>query len=169
MLLEMVWNTESELIENKEGIEKKFFEKVTPAPILLRKRKFKRRFRESAIIQPRQALPIDESESDLCVILWRSVIMQALYDISGKDGGVERRLTRAEGLAWFAAVGQSNQESDFEYVCQLANLNSASILLLVKEIREKGHEILEGFNFRTLRKDSSVREGRKSRNNNVRK
>jgi len=165
MLLKRVWNSDTVFQENESLIEKKFLDKNAPKPIFLRKRKFKKRLRETAIIQPRQIMPIDESEGDLCAVLWRSVVVQALYDISGHGGNHERRLVRAESLAWFAASGQKDSESDFEYVCQLADLKASSILKLVKEVREKGEEIMDGFNFRTLRKDSSARIGRKHRNN----
>lgn len=126
-----------------------------------RKRKFKKRFRESLVVKPRDPVPIHESETSLCVALWRSVIMQAVYDISGRDGNIARRITRAEALAWFSGTSQEGQSSDFEYVCELANLLPCGVLALVKEVRENGEEIFEGLNFRTLRKDYSSRKGRK--------
>ncbi len=164
MLLERVWNNEADFCGDKLPKEKKFLERKAAGPDFPRKRKFKHRVRENAISLPRKVIPIDESETDLCAVLWRSVVVQALYDISGHGGNLERRLTRAEGLAWFAVRGDDVDESDFEYICLLADLVPTRILAIAKEVRERGEEVMNGFNFRTLRKDSSVRKGRKHQN-----
>jgi len=167
MLLEMVWDEEEISLVNNDNlvvrierkyIERKFSAVGLPPP---RKRKFKHRLRENPVVTPRAGTPIHESETDLCIILWRSVIVQALYDISGSEGNHNRRLTRAEGLAWFAANSRGDGESDFEYVCQLADLQPSRILALVREVRERGEEIIDGFNFRTIRRDYSDRISKK--------
>lgn len=89
-VIEMAWNSEVNL-ENYDtieiGIEKKFdkfaglefdkFNVIAPKPKSPRKRKFKSLYRESAIVEPRDPIPLDESETDLCVALWRSVVIQA--------------------------------------------------------------------------------------------
>ena len=162
-MFEMVVNNEVDiglneikLLVNEESIERKYLKNIFP-----RKRKFKKRLRESAIVKPREPIPVHESETDLCIALWRSVIVQALYDISGKGGNIERRLIRAEALAWFSAPGNDSQESDFEHICQLANLSPNKIRGVVREVRENGEEIIDGFNFRTIRRNSSGRLGRK--------
>jgi hypothetical protein len=144
------------LFMNEESIERKCAEIRFP-----RKRKFKKRLRESAIVEPRTSLLIDETETDSCASLWRSVIVQAIYDISGEGGNMERRLIRADALAWFTSAGIGAIESDFEFVCQLANLVPGKICEMVHGVRENGREIIEGFNFRTVRRDSSGRKGRK--------
>lgn len=129
-----------------------------------RKRKFKKRIRETPSNIMRELTPIDESETSLCTSLWRSVIVQALYDVAGKGGNETRKLVRAESNSWFANIkmaSNDNGPTDFEYVCELANLNPATVLKIVKEVREKGNEILESYNSRTFRKKYSSREGRR--------
>lgn len=133
----------------------------------IRKRKFKKRFRDENFGE-RAVSHIDESDTSLCVSLWRSVIVQALYDVSGKGGNEARKLVRAESNAWFSNLKPASNDNnncwgqtDFEYVCELANLNPSTVLKVVKEVRENGVEVLENYNSRTFRKIYSNREGRK--------
>lgn len=73
--------------------------------------------------------------------------------MSGKGGNNDRRLHRAESLSWFCATGNKTDETDFEYICQLANLVPSKIQEIAKAIRENGEELIEGFNFRTIRRE----------------
>ena len=125
-----------------------------------RKRKYKTRIQDSDIKYLREVKEITESETDMCVSLWQSVVVQSLYDLSGKGGTPERRLVRAEASSWLAINSNQEGENDFEIVCDLARLNPHAILRLAKRIKESGVEIHDGFNFRSIRKKSSMRSGK---------
>lgn len=124
-----------------------------------RKRKFKTRLREGGEVRLRDIIPIDESETSLCVALWRSVITQALYDITGKGGTAENKILRAEAYSWFHETRSDGMETDFEYVCNLALLESCKVLKLVRDVKEKGEEILDGgSSFRFVRRNYASRQ-----------
>jgi hypothetical protein len=156
MSLKIVFKEEDEMPNTRERVSTNgaFAARENPRFELPPGRKFKRRFHESRIIKSRPMIPIDESETDVCITLWRSVVVQALYDMSGKSGNHERKLVRAQALTWFFAPESGARESDFEQICHLANLAPGTIRRAVKEVRENGEEL--GFNFRTVRRKFSV-------------
>jgi len=155
MLIEII--SDDELLEQISGPEPGA---ATEEPDYERKRKFKPRLRrEEAGVDKREEVPIHESEAEQCSILWRSVVMQALYDISGKGGNFERKLIRSEAMSWFARIGAEGQ-SDFEYVCELADMLPEKVMSLVKKVRERGEDLIENTNFRSVRRDCSDRRVR---------
>lgn len=129
----------------------------------LRKRKFKRRFRDKKTIRARKGKPINEAEWEICVSLWQSVIVQALYDAAGSGQSPERKLQRAEAFSWFSEKGLGGEISDFEMVCDLANMDPQKVIKCAKRVKSEGIVDFEGMNFRSLRKDVSSRVGRKAK------
>lgn len=123
----------------------------------------KRRLRESQNIEPREGVPIAQKDTDSCVALWQSIVVQAIYDLVGEGGGNHRQQARAEALAWFgeSANARDGRQSDFEMVCDMANLNPQQVRECARKCRKEGIKMLDGFNFRSLRKNSSIRKGRK--------
>ncbi len=119
----------------------------------LRKRKFKKRLHEGDDHPPRIPLPIDESEYSLCVLLWQSTIIQALYDLASTGSSADSRLIKAEAAGWFF-LPKSN---DFTLVCELACLCPVKVKRMARKVAKEGEKALEGFNFRTIRKDLSDR------------
>jgi hypothetical protein len=122
---------------------------------MARKRKFKKRLHEEELALPRQTLPIDESEYSLCVLLWQSTIVQALYDLASTSRSAESRQTRAEAANWFFL---SPADGDFRMVCELACLCPQRVLRVARKVTKEGEKALEGFNFRTIRRDLSDRQ-----------
>lgn len=110
------------------------------------------RFCETKVSVPRKPVPIHESETIRCVALWRSVILQALYDLSGKGGSLERKLTRARSFSWFYEMNGG----DFEQVCELAEYDVKMVLKAVRIIREEEIDI-ESMNLSTIEKEFSMR------------
>lgn len=110
---------------------------------------------------PREALPIPASETDLCRSLWQSVIIQALYDVGTDWKTHEHNHVRAEALAWFGQGAGKHRTNDFEMVCDLAEMDLKLVQKLAKKVRDDGINVLEGFNFRTMRKETSLRKGKK--------
>jgi hypothetical protein len=120
-----------------------------------RKLKFKKRLHEGNNIK-RKALPIDESETALCLLLWQSTVIQALYDLASRAYNTEAKLARADAAAWFA-MANKKEDSDFDFVCELAGLSRTKVLKMARKVAREGEKALEGFNFRTIRKDLSDR------------
>ena len=120
----------------------------------LRKRKFKKRFHESDNHPPRGPIPIDETESPLCVLLWQSTIIQALYDLTASTSSAEGKLVRAEASSWFFV---SSLSEDFMLVCELACLCPLKVRSMARQVAKEGDKLLDGFNFRTIRRDLSDR------------
>ena len=129
-------------------------EKPKPA----RKNKFSKRLHDNGVVLPREGLPIHESETKLCMAIWQSVVIQSMYDLSGKGGSAERRMARAEASSWF-----SEGEGDFEMVCEMANLSPAQVRKIAKTIRDNGVELTGCFNFRSVRKEYSNRVGKRNK------
>ncbi|PIR33327.1 MAG: hypothetical protein COV36_02935 [Alphaproteobacteria bacterium CG11_big_fil_rev_8_21_14_0_20_44_7] len=132
-----------------------------------RKRKFKRRYRDSGQLQARKGLAIEVHETDLCINMWQSVVMQALYDVAGRKDGYEKKQAAAEVFAWAAANTRTDIPTDFETVCDLAYLDAEKVRSAISQVKRKGAKAFEGFNFRTLRKSISTRQHNlsKARNN----
>lgn len=72
--------------------------------------------------------PIKEHESELCLALWRGVVMQAIYDISATASDYEKKIIKTNAYSWFSS-------DDFHLVCELAQMNPKQILDLVRLIR----------------------------------
>lgn len=109
---------------------------------------------ESAIIRRLQPKCKSESsrnyihidmESQGYKALWRSVLIQAIYDLSGKTGNIERKVLRAQTITWMGT-------QDFYDVCELAELDPKLMIRLSKEIRSAGIELYENMDFKSLRK-----------------
>ena len=135
-------------IQGKAGLTKKLIK------MGLRKRKFKKRLHENDEHLPRKPEPIDETELSLCVLLWQSTIVQALYDIAGNSASSEAKLIKAEAASWFFLPGSNG---DFELVCELACLCHSKVRRMARKVAKDGEKALEGFNFRTIRRDLSDR------------
>lgn len=110
----------------------------------------------------RDPVAINEYDTDLCISIWQSVIIQAIYDIIGEGGGQARRQARAAALTWFGqGCGEIGRPTDFELVCELAHMQPRLVLNCMRLAKKNGEKFLEGFNFRSLRKSSSSRKGRR--------
>ena len=118
----------------------------------------KKRLHEGKVL-PRKALPIDESELPLCVLMWQSTIVQAFYDLANDTKNQDAKLLRAEASSWFFASKpiEGTGQSDFDLVCDLACLSKSKVQKMARKILKEGEKALEGFNFRTIRKDFSDR------------
>jgi len=77
--------------------------------------------------------------------LWRSVLIQAIYDVSGTGGNIERKILRAETLAWLGS-------QDFYEVCELAGLDPKLMMRVTNQIRKAGIEINETMKFKQIRR-----------------
>lgn len=135
-------------------------EKVRKKAKRSQRRKLKRR-RE---LFQRVVEPISEKDGDSCASIWQSVVVQAFYDLASEADNLEQRLERAEAIAWFGqgvSKQGSGEQTDFETVCELAKICPYAALKLAREIIRSGAALLNGFNFRTLRKDISTREQKK--------
>ncbi len=108
---------------------------------------------EEGTFPPRRPSPIREDESAQCELLWKAVIIQAFCDLSDNGGGHEKRLARSYSFAWFAEASPDGNPTEFETVCELAGLEKAMVLQIVKRIRNRELEITEGMNFRIFEKE----------------
>lgn len=126
----------------------------------------RKRLREPKKIAKREALPIAENETDLCVSVWQSVVLQAFYDLANAATTHEQKLDRAQTVAWFGqgvAKCSADAPTDFEIVCELARLDPFAIAKLANKII-KGEDVkIDGLNFRTLRRDASNRAPKKNK------
>lgn len=93
----------------------------------------------------REPTPISELELDLCVSLWRGVVMQAIYDISTAPVDCNKKITKANVYSWFSS-------EDFALVCDLAEINPKRILDLVKLIRCGRVQVLDSKTFKIKRR-----------------
>jgi hypothetical protein len=116
---------------------------VAQPPKRAKKRKFKKRVFDYNDNTPREALTINESETDLCKLIWQAVVVQALYDLANKN---DKAIAMAAS-SWFAG----GQGSDFEMVCDLANISKPLVLKKMREVLKDGEKALEGFNCNSLR------------------
>lgn len=132
---------------------------------LINGKKPKRRLRESKQVAQREVVPIDVQDYDACVAMWQSVVVQAFYDLFTKADNYEQRMVRANTIAWFGqGIGKNGQQTDLQTVCELAGLDVVAVMKLSKKvIRGECPNLIAGFNFRTLRKESSNRKPRKER------
>ena len=126
-----------------------------------RKRKFKNRLKEDEMPHNRLPQPIHESEHSLCVLMWQSAIVQALYDLSGSG---HAKLLKTEAHSWFFGTFGNRVNPDFKLVCELAELSEIKVLKMANTVTKFGDKALEGFNFRTIRKDYSNRKPTNRRN-----
>lgn len=126
-----------------------------------RKRKFKKRVRESHLVQPREPIPIDISETDNCTSLWQSVVIQNLYDIANQSSSIEHREIKAKALAWVGQGVQKDFTTDFEMVCELAQIDPKKVIACAGKLNKEGMVCLEGHNSRSFRKDYSNRINKK--------
>ena len=149
------------------NIEENTFRAAGNAPLAdkfirkkLRKRKIRKRLHENEHLPPREGEPIDESEYSLCVLLWQSTIVQALYDLANNGSSAESKLIRAEASSWFFMPKLADElpgNNEFELVCELACLCPERVLKRAREVAKCGEKELEGFNFRTVRRNLSNR------------
>lgn len=156
-VIELIKKNALQIKENNGSGARLYAElKAKPRPV-------RRRLREPKEVAPRDGIPIHEQDTDNCTALWQSIIVQAMYDLVGEGGSYHRRQDRAEALAWFGQpLGfEGTDQSDFEMVCDMAELTPSKVKECAKKCRKEGVAMLEGFNFRSLRKDSSIRKGRK--------
>jgi hypothetical protein len=93
----------------------------------------------------RNPTPISELELDLCVALWRGVVMQAIYDISAAPNDYDKKVTKAKAYNWFSS-------EDFVLVCGLAEMNPSRILDLVRLIRCGRVQVLDSKTFKIKRR-----------------
>jgi|GEM_PF-3492579 len=93
--------------------------------------------------------PIDQSETNLCTALWRSVLMQALVDLATNSTKPDYLKIKAEAMQWFYE-GFNNEQSDFKDVCYLADLEPEYVKKHLSEmIKTKSFDKID---FRCLRK-----------------
>lgn len=130
----------------------------------------KRRLRESKEVVQREVVQILPADTDSCVSIWHSVIIQAFYDLLSESDALEQRLDRAEAVAWFGqgVENEGDEQTDFSMVCEMANLDPFAVMKLAREVirgdkKEMRQKIVSGFNFRTLRRDSSSRTPKKDK------
>jgi hypothetical protein len=121
------------------------------------KRKTFRRFTEEDVVAPREPIFIDESETDLCALIWQSVIMQALYDLTIERKAPEGKFLRSSAVAWFTGSASCTQ-SDFAMVCDLAGVCKLKVVKIARKVIAEGEKALLGFSLYRLRKDFSDRE-----------
>ena len=125
----------------------------------------KRRLRESKKTAQRKVEEIAAIDTDSCISIWQSVVVQAFYDLISEAENYEQKLDRANAIAWFGqGVGAQGRQTDFETVCDLAGLDVFAVMKLAnKAIRGDTEKLISGFNFRTVRKNSSSRTRRAQR------
>ena len=89
----------------------------------------------------RQIIPILEDESKQCQNLWQAVIVQALQDLANprKDSAQECR----RAAAWVGQGVKKDHITDFEYVCDLANLPPSRVTKIVRKVMEEGLEVAD--------------------------
>jgi len=121
--------------------------------------KTKSRLRESKKITQRKVETIHTIDTDSCLSIWQSVVVQAFYDIISEAHNYEQKIDRANAIAWFGqGIRADGRQTDFQTVCDLANLDVYAVMKLArKAIRGDKKKLISGFNFRTLRKGSSSR------------
>lgn len=143
--------------KGKEGIRKK-----------KRTGRSKRRLREPKIIVQREVVEILAADTDSCTSIWQSVVVQAFYDLLSESQAFEQKLERANAMAWFGqgVAAKNSEPTDFQMVCELAELDPYALIKLARKVirgdgKEVRQQIVSGFNFRTLRRDSSNRTPKK--------
>lgn len=139
------------IIKNDLG-KVKAEEKPVSRPKARKPFKLRKRLHENDNTDARPPIPIDESELSLCVLVWQSTVVQALYDLANDSPAPEARILRADAASWFSSANK-----DLELVCDLACLSKSRVQRMAKKVMKEGGKSLEGFNFRTIRKDYSDR------------
>ena len=146
------------LAVNNNVVENKLVEKL----VRKKSKKSKVRLREPRRIAQRKVEAVQVVDTDACVSVWQSVVVQAFYDLISAADNYEQRLDRARAITWFGqGVGGFGKQTDLETVCELAGLDIYAVMKLsrraIRGDMPNGEKLISGFNFRTLRKDSSSR------------
>ena len=97
--------------------------------------------------ETRPALPVDETDDDLCRALWLSVILQALTDARSKSAKRCKKLDRLRALQWIA--GADDPDSDFARVCEFAGVDRLKMKRRIDSILAESSESVD---FRVLKK-----------------
>lgn len=128
----------------------------------------KKRLREPKLNVYREPVPINAQDSDACHSIWQSVVVQAFYDLISESKALEQRMDKAEAIAWFGlgVSADEKKQTDFAMVCELAKLDPYAVMKLAREVihgdkNEMRKKIISGFNFRTLRRETSSRTPKK--------
>lgn len=108
--------------------------------------------------EPRPGIPIDETETDLCRALWLAVAVQALIDATSGSRKKPAIKNKSNALKWLAENEDVN--SDFETVCDLANIDPKDLRKMFKEIRRDPSRSLD---FRCLKRMENGKRGVESR------
>ena len=149
------------IVSNEGGVEKNVRKDVKKTG------RSKSRLREPRVVEHREVVPIAAADNDSCGSIWQSVVVQAFYDLISESKALEQKLEKAEAVAWFGQgmVNGNGAQTDFAMVCELGALDPYAMLNLAREVihgdKKKVKQVLSGFNFRTLRRDSSNRAARK--------
>jgi hypothetical protein len=132
-----------------------------------KKPKAKQKLRQSRQVVQCQVDYIDGLDTDSCISIWQSVVVQGFYDLLSACEDYEQKMDKAKAVAWFGqGVSRDNNPTDFELVCELAGLDPFAIMKLARRVirgenKQMGENLISGFNFRTVRKFSSNRIPRK--------
>lgn len=104
--------------------------------------------------EQREIQPIDDCDTDLCVTLWVSAVLQAVIDARSNSKKKYLQTTKAEALEWLEA--KEGDSSDFAYVCDLAGINYKAAQVRLLEIVNNPDETAD---FRCIRKAMQDNKG----------
>ena len=86
-------------------------------------KKPKTRLRESKIIVQRRVESIESCDTDSCISVWQSVVVQALYDLISVAENHEQKVDRANAVAWFGqGVGKDCRQTDLQTLYQYISI-----------------------------------------------
>lgn len=112
----------------------------------------------SDLNKPQIFSPIDETELDLCRVLWQSVALQTVIDARSKSQKPEMQEIRESALDWLRA--DSEYAADFEMVCEFAGLDPDKSRELFQDLAAYKRE---GVDFRCMKKEAPQNRGQEDR------
>ena len=107
------------------------------------------------MLEPRETFPpIGPDDSAACVSLWFSVILQMMYDLATESNQKCVAQRKADARKWL------RKSSDFQMVCDLANVSPDLVMRQFEKIESAGRD---GFNGQSLRREIENRMQKESR------
>lgn len=101
---------------------------------------------------------INETETDLCRLLWKCVALQAVVDARSKSQKPEMQEVKASAIDWLN--GQGEYAIDFEMVCEFAGLEPQSTK---RNFIELATHKREGIDFRCMKREAPANRGQERR------
>lgn len=116
------------------------------------------------IDKPYNFKAIDETETDLCRLLWKCVALQAILDARTKSQKPENQAIKRSAIDWISAKG--DDAIDFEMVLEFADLDAG----LIQEVFiDLAHDRREGIDFRSMKRENPENRGQQKRSNYLRR